>query len=315
MPEKESVIGFPVAYKNPKNTSKMKKISLYFIVFLTMTASLFAKDPIPVAQLKTHEIAIDGKDNDWDKIPKISGEDTGMNFQVSNDKSTLYLNFTTVDLVKIMNLSRYGWKLDFLIKGEKSKTKAKLEFDALPVDNNRPQMDRGAGPRQNGAPNATAGARGPGNMDLGAAGLAGAAGQAIKNLIKNQQSFKANGFLITKDIVSMQSNSGIVVRVGETESSGLLYEMAIPLNELFEGGTFNSSDVITMGIAVSEMPMLGGAPGGAPGGGGGGGGPRGGGGGGGGMSGAGAPAGMPSGGPSISPAKITSKYKFTLAAE
>ena len=291
----------------------MKKFSLYFIVFLSMTTSLFAKDPVPVAQLKTHEIVIDGKDNDWAQTVKISGKDTGMNFQVSNDKSMLYLNFATVDLVKIMNLSRYGWELNFLIKGKKSKTKAKLVFASLPADNNRPPMDRNGGPRANGASEATGGARGPGNMDSGASRMAGAAGLAIKNLIKNQQSFKADGFQVTNGDVSMQSNSGIVVRPGETETTGLIYEMAIPLSELFEGDAVNFSDVITMGISVSEMPIPQGAPGGAPGGGGGGGGPRG--GGGGGMSGAGAPGGMGSGGPSISPAKITSKYKFTLAAE
>jgi len=289
----------------------MKKISLSLIALLSMTASLFAKDPVPVAQQKTHEIVIDGKDNDWVQTAKISGKDTGMNFQVSNDKSTLYLNLTTVDLVKIMNLSRYGWELDFLVKGKKSKTKAKLVFAALPADNNRAPMDRSGGPRTNGASEANGGVRGPGNMDRGAAGMAGGADRAIKNLIKNQQSFKADGFQVTNGDVSIQNNSDIVVRPGETESIGLVYEIAIPLSELFEGGAVNFSDVITMGISVSEMPIPQGAPGSAPGGGGGGGGPRG---GGGGMSGAGAPGGMGSGGPSISPTKITFKYKFTLAA-
>jgi len=313
MPEKESVIGFPVAYKKSKKSHQMKKFSLYFVALLSMTTTLFAKDPVPVAPLKTHEIVIDGKDNDWAQIAKISGEDTGMNFQVSNDKSTLYLNFATTDLMKIMNLSRYGWELNFLIKGDKSKTKAKLVFAALPPDSNRPPMDRSAGPRANGASEATGGARGPGNMDRGAAGLAGGADRAIKNLIKNQQSFKADGFQVTNGDVSMQNNSGIVVRPGETETTGLIYEIAIPLSELFEGGAVNFSDVITMGISVSEMPIPQGAPGGAPGGGGGGGGPRG--GGGGGMGGAGAPGGMGSGGPSSSPARVAFKYKFTLAAE
>ena len=177
-------------------------------------------------------------------------------------------------------------------------------------------MDRSATPRASGVSEANGGARGPGNTDRSAAGLAAGADRAIKNLIKNQQSFKADGFLVTNGDVSMQNNSGIVVRSGETEPAGLVYEIAIPLNEFFEGGNVNLKDVITMGISVSEMPMPGGTPGGggAPGGGGGGG-LRGGGGGGGGMSGAGAPGGMGSGSPSNSPSKVTSKYRFTLAAE
>jgi hypothetical protein len=290
----------------------MKKFNLYFIVFLSMTASLFAKDPVPVALLNTHEIAIDGKDNDWDKTLMISGKDTGMNFQVSNDRSTLYLNFTMVDLMKLMNLSRFGWELDFVIKGEKSKTKAKLVFATLPADANRPPMDRSAGPRANGGSEANGGAREPGNMDRRVAEVTGSADRAIKNLIKNQQSFKADGFQVTNGDVSVQSTSGIVVRVGETEATGLIYEMAIPLNELFEGGDVDFRDVIIMNILVSQMALPQGGMGGGGMGGGSGGGPRG----GGGMTRPDASAAMPSGGnPSNSQSKVTFKYKFMLAAE
>ncbi len=263
----------------------MKKISLYFIAFFSMTGSLFAHSNIPASRWKTHEIKVDGNDSDWDKPINLYDGSTGMFFAISNDSSTLYLNFTVKDNQKMMKLINAGWSLNFSTKNKKGKTKASIFFPATNGGAMMVRKENQMNFMSSGSPNKKMDTNmaEPDTfnvMDAWAPDL-----MSIDNYARNLRTFKASGFIFTDGDFQLQGKSGIVIRVGKSDPVGLLYEIAIPLSELYEEDSVVLNELITMTVSVNaqtqqegdrsgkpqgDMPEGmggGGKPGGMPGGG------------------------------------------------
>jgi hypothetical protein len=318
----------------------MKKISLCLFAFLLINISLSAKSTIPVSRWKKiHEMKIDGNDNDWVKPINFYDDKTGMFFAFSNDSSTLYLNFTVTDPQKISRLIHSGWSINFLTKNKKGKTKASIVF-ASPQGGGGDMRSLQDGNNEKGTNNGTN--HGPGKKT--GTKIKGKQPEQLDSTLlrkrtiidykKQLESFTAKGFLYTHDEVPIQSSTGISICVGESNPSGLLYEIAIPLNELYKEGSVTLKELIAFSVLVNASSKSEGAGGkqGGPGGGmpGGGGemmgGPGGDMGGGGGMPGGGemmggsgpgggGMRGEASGKANSSSGKITFKQKFTLASK
>lgn len=302
----------------------MKRISLYIIAFLVLTGSLFAQSNIPASRWKNHELIIDGNDRDWDKPINFYNDATGLFFAISNDSSNLYLNFTVSDPEKMMKIINAGWSVNFFAKNKKGKTKGLLVFPATKSDGMKPGKEgrtdlkmtgRSEGsPEKNMSDKKTAGEESQIIMDT----------RFVKNYVLNLHSFTATGFIFTHGDVPPKSAAGIVVAAGESDPTGLLYEIAIPLNELFEDESVKLNEVVAMVISVNattlpkegmDSKMQGGAPGGMSGGNmPGGGRPGGGGPPGGGMPGSNGKMGEASGNMSAVTAKVTFKQKFKLVS-
>ncbi len=287
----------------------MKKFSFVILALLLVHGNLMAGGIIPVSRWKTHPILVDGNDSDWEKPVNFYDVKTGLFFAIRNDSTTLYLNFTATDQQKIQNLINGGWTLSFATKNRKSKTKASLVFgpsrggggmrnrmgmdEKLNLGSHNTPDKKNQQPKQQGDEMSDASAQAFNNNHL------------VLDYSRNLHSFNARGFIFTHDEVPMQNTTGIIVRIGQSDPAGLLYEIAIPLNELYEEESVKLNELINMTITVNSSGQSegeagtrqqGGAPGAMPGGGQGmpggapGGGP------GGGMPGGGMGGGMPGGG-------------------
>jgi hypothetical protein len=297
----------------------MKKISLFLMTFFSITGSLLAKSDVPAARWRTHQLVIDGKDKDWEKPINLYNNETGMFFAISNDSTTLYLNFTVTDPQKMIKIMNAGWSVDFSTKNKETKTKASMVFPATKGDGIKNKM---------GAPGSKMNANTYGNRSAGKPDNRSQDEEnpnipdprIIKNYIHDLNSFVATDFIFTHGEVSLKDTTGIRVCVGQSDPMGLLYEIAIPLNDLYEEDSVQLNELINMTVSVNGMALPeGGAgnkpqgemrSGGGPGGGGpGGGGPGGGGPGGGRMS-------SENSGPTNTVSEnVTFKQKFVLVSK
>ncbi len=308
----------------------MKTFSLVLMAWLLVQGNLMAGDIIPVSRWKTHPILVDGKDGDWEKPINFYDVKTGLFFAIRNDSTTLYLNFTATDQQKMTNLMNGGWTLSFATKNRKSKTHASLTFEASRGRggmNNRVSMDVKTSLGKSGPPEKKSTSKQQSDEMPDETSMNQPDTRMINDYILGFRSFKANGFIFTHDEVPFQNTSGIVVRVGKSDPTGLFYEIAIPLRELYEENSVKLNELISMVISVntaaksggekSTGSQSGGGPGGGmPGGGPGGGGPGGGGPGGGGPGGK-IPGGMSNdwqGSANSSSEKVIFKQKFKLCS-
>lgn len=307
----------------------MKSFSLVILSVLLVQLNLLAGGIVPVSRWQAHPILVDGRDNDWEKPINFYDAKTGLFFAIRNDSTTLYLNFTATDPDKISCLTQAGWSVSFQAKSKKSKTKGTLSFQASagpppfrgserPTDNtmkDRPQGNNQLPERNESGENE----ENPSMPDL----------QQLNNYRLTFRQFTASGFIFTHGQVPVMSKKGIAVAVGQSDPAGLVYEVAIPLNELFDDDSVALNEKISMQIVVNALArqqgdagpksmegdsgqtMGGGRPGGGmPGGGG----PPGGGMPGGGMRGGGPPNNASSG-ESGSAAKTTFKQVFRLTSK
>jgi len=318
-----------------KNFPKMKTLNLIILGVLLLQCKLFAGGIIPVSRWKIHEIRIDGNDSDWHKPINFYDVKTGLFFAITNDSTTLFLNFTATDQQKLQNLINGGWTLGFVAKNKKSNTKASLTFapsHSAGGMHNRMGMDE----KLNFGAQNRPGKKSELPRQLSDDEISDAPVQSLGDNRKivdyshNLRSFQAKGFIFTHGEVPIRESKAIFIGVGKSDPAGLLYEIAIPLGELFEENSLRLNELITMVVTVNasgqedgqmNRPQQWGRPDSMPGGGGPGG-MSGGGPGGGGMGGGMRGGQMPGGGRSAlaqgsgdsSSGKVVFKQKFRLAS-
>lgn len=232
----------------------MKTFCIVVFALLLAQGNLLAGGIIPVSRWKTHPILVDGKDDDWEKPVNFYDDKHGLFFAIRNDSTTLYLNFTATDPDKIKGLMS-GWSLGILTKNKKSKAKASLTFEASRNRSggmhNRVDMDNKVNLQGQGAPPA----HNENAMPRGEMSDETAEPQAdntqVLDYILGFRSFRASGFIFTHDEVPVQKSTGIRVRVGQSDPAGLLYEIAIPLNELYEDESVKLNEFVNMTITVN----------------------------------------------------------------
>ncbi len=217
----------------------MKKFSLYFIAFLVFALKLSAQSDVSVARWKTHEIVVDGNDRDWVKPLNLYEDKTGLLFAISNDSSTLYFNFTITDPTKMMKMISSGWSLELSLKDKRNKIRGSITFPAVKMDGPKGKMSENTNNKMSGmAPDETT------EPISDIAPMIASYGMSLQSVI-------TKGFIFSHGYVSLRDTSGIVVRVGESDSKGLLYEVAIPLNELFEEDTMRLNESMAMLVSVN----------------------------------------------------------------
>lgn len=232
----------------------MKTFCIVVFALLLAQGNLLAGGIIPVSRWNTHPIRVDGKDDDWEKPVNFYDAVHGLFFAIRNDSTTLYLNFTATDPDKIKSLMS-GWSLGILTKNKKSKAKASLTFGASRNRSgglhNRTGMDSKVNFQGQGAPpahNENAIQRSEMRDETTEPHTDNT---QVLDYILGFRSFKASGFIFTHDEVPVQKNTGIRVRVGLSDPAGLLYEIAIPLNELYEDESVKLNELINMTITVN----------------------------------------------------------------
>jgi hypothetical protein len=207
----------------------MVKISLTLILLLALTFQVMAQGDVSKARWKTSEITIDGNDREWTKPLNFFENNTGLLFAICNDNHYLYFDFTCKEEMKMRKLMSAGWSVELSSNEKNKKFKATLTFPAIEM--------AGMGYRRDDNPFEK---RESGNPFL-------AAYQSQLNTIA------VKGFHSNQNEIKLSDRNGIDVAVGADSAQHLVYELAIPLNELMAENVCQLNELITLDVFVKGL--------------------------------------------------------------
>jgi hypothetical protein len=190
------------------------------ILFIFLAVLSFAQGDVSKARSINQGIVIDGKDNDWAQPLNFYDEKTGMMYAVGNDKSDLYFCFTTNDDLKMRKMMNAGWKLELVSKEKKKKFKSEIDI--------------------------------PG-VNMSGIGRMVAAANIINIYKSNISSIPVKGFKSGKDEIKLNDASDIDVAIGMDSTKHVVYEIAVPLRDLYDAQKINFNELITLEVKVNGL--------------------------------------------------------------
>lgn len=207
----------------------MNKFCLVVFVLAALGLHVSAQSDVARARWKTAAITIDGNDNEWKKPLNLYDAKSGLVYSIANDKNMLYLDFEAGDRLKMRKLMVAGWSLDLISKEKGNKFKASIIFPEVRLSGVR---DR----RSSEQPE-----RGDWNN------------QSVKGYEMNLQKIGLKGFRSNQTEVPLRNKSGIDIAVGENDQNELVYEIAIPLKDLFVENTIHLNEALTLIVNVNGL--------------------------------------------------------------
>ncbi|MEN8251119.1 MAG: hypothetical protein ABFS32_19450 [Bacteroidota bacterium] len=200
------------------------QILIVLLGFLAISPSAFGqKKNIKTSKWQTTTVIIDGKlDGDKDVL-RYYDKRTRISYDISNDSTTIYLQFKVGDEIAQMKILRAGMVVGLDTVG-KSKQHISIQYPMEGMIKENPER------RQDVRPTA---------ID-------------IRNKFKLQAQFMVlNGFNSENGMSPLQSNSGIVVRLDWNTNNEMIYEVAIPLSSFGKGKLSSSGNERIMSLNVT----------------------------------------------------------------
>ena len=215
----------------------MKNIILISILLTSFSLNLFSQGDVSKARRISSEIIVDGKDNEWSKPLNFYDDKSGLMYAIGNDNDNLFLCFAMKDEQKMRKLMSAGWSVQLSSKEKQKKFKADLSFPGVNVMNIK---------------------RIESNLEKKSL-----ANDLIKTYELQLTSIAIKGFKSGAKEVKLNNQNGINIGIGADKSQHIVYEIAIPLNELYSSDLIHLDELITLNVAVNalERPSYGGGGG------------------------------------------------------
>ena len=216
----------------------MKNILLIALFFTAFTLELSAQADVSKARWISTSLKVDGSDKEWTKPLNFYDDATGLMFAIGNDRENLYLCFTMKEELRMKKLMSAGWNIELNSKEKQKKYKATISFPAINV----------IGIRRN-----------ENNLEVKSKG-----NELVKAYRLLFTKITCKGFLSNVAEVSLNESEHLKVGIGADSIQHVVYEVAIPLKELYPAGSLNLNELITMNVSVNALnrPSTGGAAGG-----------------------------------------------------
>lgn len=196
-----------------------------FAAALFITGTIHAQDNTTTAIWPTEKPAIDGLINDWPTPFNLYDGSTGVLFAIANDSQYLYICVTGADEFKLSKMMRTGWQIALTGKEKSKKVAAEINFPVLHEDATHTDNADGYKTR---------------NF------------KTLVTLYRSQFStVQTKGFLTQNGIINVTGISGIKIQTGVDSAQGLVYEIAVPLTELFDPKLIQLNEQLTLGISVN----------------------------------------------------------------
>jgi len=207
----------------------MRKFSLAFFLLIGFMSSLFAQSDVSPSKWKPGEIVIDGVANEWYSPLNFYDDKTGLNYAICNDKQYLYFVFTCPNEMKMRRIMSAGWAIQLISKEKNKKFKASLTFPGVKM--------AWIGDRRDANP---------------------AEQKITVNPIVSVYQAKisavdAKGFQTNQGELRLNNRSGINIAIGADSLQHIVFEMAIPLRELYAQNRLQLNELITLNITVKAM--------------------------------------------------------------
>lgn len=208
----------------------MKKVSLVLASLIALTIQLFAQNSdVSKARWNSKGIVIDGNDNDWIKPLNFFDSSTGLMYAISNDREGLYLIFTCNEGMKMRKIMSAGWTIELSSKEKKKKFKSAITIPGvqMPWLSERRPLN-----------NLTK------KIDIN---------PSVTDYKSGLSVIGAKGFQSGKSELKLNDRFGISIAIGADTLQHIIYEIAIPLNELFVENSIRFNELITLNIKVNAM--------------------------------------------------------------
>jgi hypothetical protein len=207
----------------------MKKILLTVLAIVIASVALQAKD---YTVWQSGEFVADGNAEELGDFMYFD-EETGLNYSIKNDSANLYLVFKTAEQMKMMKMLRSGMEIQ-IKTSVKPKIKATFSF---PVRAKRPEPNESD------------------REKFRAARMSGEKIDMIKLMAEKCDLADADNFQYTNGPININEKKGYEFALGFTKWDELVYEVKIPLTEIF-GNDFNLEAVIAKPVKI-EISILG----------------------------------------------------------
>lgn len=193
------------------------------IALLLFSLSCIAQDDIPRATWIS-PVTIDGNAREWAQPLQFYDNITKLFFAFANDKNNIYLCFQSNDDLNQMRIMRAGMKVSISTKG-KDKHKVTISYPIEQKTEPTPVSDENPSEKKYNRENR-------------------------KNIFLVQNTMmEVKGFTTKNGLIAINDSSGINVAINWDASNKLIYEIAIPLKELF--GNDYTADDLTKDISLS----------------------------------------------------------------
>lgn len=207
----------------------MRKFSLALLLFIACLSSLFAQSDVSPSKWKSKEIVIDGVANEWNSPLNFYNDKTGLNYAICNDKQNLYFLFTCPNEMKMRKIMSAGWTVQLISKEKSKKFKVSLIFPGVKM--------AWIGDRRVANP-----------MEKKIRG------NPMVSVYQSQIStIGAKGFQTNQGELRLNDRNGINIAIGADSIQHIVYEMAIPLKELYAQSSLQLNELITLNITVNPM--------------------------------------------------------------
>jgi uncharacterized membrane protein YgcG len=198
--------------------------------FLFAAATTFAQKDVLTSARPSQPVKIDGNAQEWKKPLPYFDEKSKIQYAVANDDKMMYVCFQCPDQMNQIKIMRAGMMVKFSTKG-KNKLAASVNFPLEQFNDPAPSAASGDANKR------------PDPKMMHDRFLAGS------NMMTT------DGFAFRNGMISIRDSSGLNAAMNWDTANVLVYELAIPLKELFGKG-FTSADMIkemTMNVEIHAI--------------------------------------------------------------
>lgn len=207
----------------------MKKTNLLLALILIFATNLLAQDDMSKAFWQSKRVVIDSDSREWEKPLNFYNDQSELLFTISNDSTNLYFCFSNNSEGKIFRMMRAGWQIHFSWKVKKKKHAASIAFPAVVTAMQEKKNEEGS--LRN-------------SKDFN---------DLINSYKLNLTSFTTTGFSTQNGILPINKNEGIRIGIGRDSTQSVVYEIAIPLKELFTENTIQLNEKLKVNIVINTM--------------------------------------------------------------
>ena len=206
----------------------MKKNIIVPLFMLMLHAT--AQQDVSQAFLQTKTVSIDGISSEWQKPFNLYDGSTGLLFTISNDSTNLYFCFTANDETKARKMMRAGWAITLSSKEKNKKVNASIVFAKRQMMEGENKMNHEGNWHKHGSFT-----------------------EIVNNYKLQLTNITASGFKTKNGTLPWTNDNGINIALGVDSVDGIVYEVSIPLKELFDVNAIQYNEQLSLNVEVNAL--------------------------------------------------------------
>ncbi len=201
-----------------------------FIPLFAIILQATAQQDVTQAFIQTKTVSIDGINREWQKPFNLYDGSTGLLFTIANDSTKLYFCFTANDETKARKMMRAGWSISLSSKEKNKKVNASVVFPKRQMMEGENKTNREGNWRKHGA-----------FIDI------------VNNYKLQLTTITASGFKTKNGTMPWTNENGINIAVGVDSTDGIVYEVSIPLKELYDANVLQYNEQLSLNVEVNPL--------------------------------------------------------------